>query len=148
MYKKGLDEMQLHKKNKIGNQSFLMLLYLLMIDAGLYGYGFRWVDYPANVMIVISICAGIYVVRLITSNAYVGPSTEKGKPVLKAFLTTLIAVAVAITFIVLLKNASFSGTDQIDDMAAPILFIIAAIAIIIAVTTSIIIKIRNNSDRE
>ncbi len=75
MNKKGLDEMQVQRRNNIGNQVFLMLYYLLMIDAGLYAYGFRWVSYPANVVIILTICAGagIYVVRLIKANAYVGP---------------------------------------------------------------------------
>jgi len=39
MNKKGLDEMQVQRKNKIGNQTFLMLLYVLMLDVGLHGLG-------------------------------------------------------------------------------------------------------------
>lgn len=146
MNKHGLDEMQLHRKNKIGNQSFLMLLYLLMLDAGLYGFGFRWVSYPANIMIILTFCSGIYVVRLIAGNAYVGPSADKEKPVLKAILTAFIAVAVAGAIIVLVRNASFSN-NQIGDMSAPILFITAVTAIIIAVTTDIIKK-KQNSESE
>jgi len=80
MSKKGLDEMQMQRKNKIGHQAFMMLLYLLMLDAGLYGFGFRWLSYPANIMVILMFCAGIYVVRLITGNAYVGPSEEKQNP--------------------------------------------------------------------
>lgn len=148
MNKKGLDEMQLHRRNKVGNQTFILLLYLLMIDAGLYGFGFRWVSYPANTMIILSICSSIYVVRLIIGNAYVGPSAEKEKPVLKVFITTLISVIFAITILFLLRNTSFSSKNQIDDMSAPILFITAAIAIVIVVTISIIKKIQNKSDGE
>lgn len=147
MNKKGLDEMQVQRKNKIGNQAFLMLLYLLMLDAGLYGFGFRWVSYPANVMIILSICSGIYVVRLITTNAFAGPSAEKEKPFLKVFLTTILAVAVSIAMF-LLKNASFSNSNQIDDMAAPLLFITASVAIVIAVTTIVINRIQNKDGSE
>ncbi|MFU8794282.1 MAG: hypothetical protein ACNA7Z_02785 [Dethiobacteria bacterium] len=41
MNRKCLDEMQVRRKNKIGNQAFIMILYLLMLDLGLYGSGFR-----------------------------------------------------------------------------------------------------------
>ncbi|MDW7730152.1 MAG: hypothetical protein SCJ94_09150 [Bacillota bacterium] len=55
MNRKGLDEMQVRRKNKIGNQAFIMILYLLMLDMGLYGFGFRWLSYPTNVMIILLI---------------------------------------------------------------------------------------------
>lgn len=152
MNRKGLDEMQLHRRNKIGNQAFLMLLYLLMLDAGLYGFGFRWVNYPANIMIILTVCSGIYVVRLIAGNAYVGPSADEEKPLLKALLTviftTFVAVAVAGAVLVLVRTANFSNINQIDDMAPQILFISAAVAIIIAVTTTIIKNIQNKNDTE
>lgn len=148
MNKKGLDEMQLQRKNKIGNQTLLILFYLLLLDAGLYGFGFRWVSYPSNVMIILSICSAVYVVRLIKGNAYVGPSIDKEKPILKVVLNVIVAVSIAIAIIVLLKNASFSNNNEIDDMAAPILFITTAIAIIIIVTTGIIKKIQNTNDGE
>jgi len=146
MNKKGLDEMQAQRKNKIGNQAFLMLLYLLMFDAGLYGFGFRWVSYPANIMIILIICSGIYVVRLISANAFIGPSAEKEKPVLRVFLTAFIAVAVAIAIIELIKIAGFSNERQINDMTAPLLFITATVAIVIAVTIIIIKIIQNKNE--
>lgn len=143
MNKKGLDEMQILRRNKIGNQTFLMLLYLLMIDAGLYGFGFRWVDYPANVMIILTVCAGIYAIRLIKASAYVGPSTEKEKPVLTILMTALVVVVVATGTIVLLKTTNFSDANQINDMSAPILFIAASVGIVIAVVTTVINRIQN-----
>ncbi len=145
---KGLDEMQVQRKNKIGNQAFLILMYLLLLDAGLYGFGFRWISYPANIMIILTICSGIYVVRLITGSAFVGPTTDKRKPLLRVFLTVLFSVLVASTIIVLLKVASFSNNSQIDDMSAPILFNAAAIALIIAVITGVIKNIQNKDDSE
>ena len=148
MNKIGLDEMQLQRKNKIGNQTFLMLLYLLLLDTGLYGFGFRWISYPANVMIILTICSGSYVIRLITGNAYVGPSAAREKPILKAAISVLGAVAVAIAMIALLRNANFSTNSQIDVMSAPILFITAAIALIIVVVTSFIKKAQNKNERD
>jgi uncharacterized ion transporter superfamily protein YfcC len=138
MNKNQLDEMQTQRKNNIGNQSFLLLMYMLMIDAGLYGFGFRWIDYPANIMIMVTICAGIYLIRLINSNAYVGPSTNNRRPVLRFMLTVAMTVAVAGGIVVFLRHASFTNTTQLNEMSAPIMFITAAIAIIIALVTLII----------
>jgi len=148
MSKKGLDEMQLSKRNKIGNQSFLLLMYLLLIDAGLYGFGLRWVSYPANIVLILTVCSGIYVIRLIKSNSYIGPLTGKEKPILKVTINILIAVVVAIVSIFLIKRSSFISTTQLDDMSAPILFITATIAIVILLVTSIIRQIQNKRDIE
>ena len=133
-----LDEMQVQRKNHVGNQCFLLMMYLLMIDAGLYGFGFRWIEYPANIMIIVTICAGIYLIRLINSNAYVGPSMDNRRPVLRVMLTVAMTVAVATGIVVLLRHASFTNTAQLNEMSAPIMFITAAIAIIIALVTLII----------
>ncbi len=148
MSSKGLDEMQLQRKNKIGNQAFIMLMYLLLLDAGLYGFGFRWISYPANIMVILTICSGIYVVRLITGSAFVGPSTEKRKPLLRVFLTVLVSVLVASAIIVMLRVASFSNNSQVDSASAPILFIAAAVALIIAVITGMIKNTQNKDDEE
>ncbi|MFA5636488.1 MAG: DUF6773 family protein [Anaerovoracaceae bacterium] len=148
MNNKGLDEMQAQRKNKIGNQTFLMLLYALMIDAGLYGFGFRWVSYPANVMIILSVLSGIYVVRLISANAYVGPSSQREKPLPKVFFSMGLAVVVSVAILLLVKNASFSTSSQIDEMAAPILFITAGVALVIAVATIVINRIQNKKDED
>lgn len=44
----GLDEMQKAKRDKIGNQSFILMPYLLLLESGLYSFGVRWLAYPAN----------------------------------------------------------------------------------------------------
>lgn len=148
MNKNGLDEMQVQKSNKIGNQTLHILLYALMLDVCLYGVGFRWVSYPANVMIILSVISAIYVVRLISANAYVGRSSGKEKPFLKVFLTMGLAVMVSVAILFLFKNANFSEASQIDEMAAPILFIVGGVSIVITVTTMVINKIQNKKDEE
>lgn len=148
MSKKGLDEMQMQRKNKIGHQAFMMLLYLLMLDAGLYGFGFRWLSYPANIMVILMFCAGIYVVRLITGNAYVGPSEEKQNPLLKTFFTVLVSVSVAAAMLLLVKQADFSNNRHIDEMSAPVLLIAATVALVIAIMTHVIKNIQNKDGPE
>lgn len=148
MNKNGLDEMQVQKSNKIGNQTLHILLYALMLDVCLHGLGFRWVSYPANVMIILSVISAIYVVRLISANAYVGRSFGKEKPFLKVFLTMGLAVMVSVAILFLFKNANFSEASQIYEMAAPILFIVGGVSIVITVTTMVINKIQNKKDEE
>ena len=73
--KNGLDEMQIERRNRIGNQMFMWMFFALLIDSGLYGAGVRWLDYPANVVVIISACISIYFVRLIVLSAYHPPKT-------------------------------------------------------------------------
>ncbi len=146
MIKKGLDEMQEQKKNKIGNQAFLLLLYLLLIDAGLQGFGFRWLSYPENVMIILMICSGIYVVRLILANAFVGPAPEEQSPFIRVLVTAILAIAVAAVILLFMKTAGFSEPAGVDSMTAPILFTTAGVAIVIAVTTIVVKRIQNRKD--
>ncbi len=146
MNKKGLDEMQVQKKNSIGNQAFVMLLYLLMLDAGLYGFGFRWISYPANVMIILTLTAGIYVIRLITANAFVGPAAKTEKPLMTVVMTMFFAALISAAILVLMNNTSFSSPGQIEEISAPLLFITAGVAMVVAITTLIIKRIQNRED--
>jgi hypothetical protein len=153
MNNNGLDEMQIQRKNKIGNQAFLMLLYLLLLDTGLYGFGFRWIDYPANIMLILLICSGIYIIRLIAGNAYVGPTAKRNKPIFRSILTILIAIVVAIIMIIF-KNANITDIVNISDISIPdnissnILLITAIISIVMAAIIGIIKNIQNRNDRE
>jgi len=146
MNKKGLDEMQIQRKNSIGSQAFAMLLYLLLVDILLHNFGLRWANYPANVMIILSLCSGIYVIRLIAAHAFIGPADKPQKPLLKVVLTILIAISISAAIFALVKNSSFSSHEQMDDMSAPLLFIIAGVAILISAATFIISKIQNRDD--
>ncbi|MDF2593582.1 MAG: hypothetical protein K0S75_3048 [Clostridia bacterium] len=148
MNNRGLDERQTFRRNQIGNQAFLMLLYLLLFDTGLYGFGFRWVSYPANIIIILTICSAIYIIRLIKGNAYVGPSSDKEKQILKVVLYVVIAATIAMTAIILLKNANLINNNKFEAMTAPILFTTSGIAAIIVIITAIIKKIQNRNDLE
>ncbi|PRR83817.1 DUF6773 family protein [Clostridium vincentii] len=148
MSKNNLDEMQLQRKNKIGNQSFLMLFYLLMLDIWLYSFGFKWISYPANVVFILTFCGGIYFLRLIIGNSYQGPDIKKEKPLLKIVLTVLGSLVAATAIIVIFKNAGFSTDGQINDTGAIILLITSSIAIILVLISTVIKKRQNKNDEE
>lgn len=91
----GLDEMQKGRRDKIGHQMFMFMFYALLIDSGLYGAGVRWLNYPANVMVIISACISIYLVRLIVLNAYLPPKTQS-KTLITLIIMIIISAAIAI----------------------------------------------------
>jgi len=59
-----------------------------------------------------------------------------------------LAVIVSAVILILVKNASFSDAGQINEMAAPILFITAGIAIVIPIVRMILNRIQNEDDGE
>ena len=146
MANKGLDERQVRIRDSIGNQTFILQLYLLLIDAALYGLGFRWINYPANIMIILSICSGIYVIRLIAANAFLGPSAKTQRPLLKVVLTVFLAILVSVAVLVLAKNTSLSSPGHIEEISAPILFVTAGVALLIAFITFFISQARDRDD--
>ncbi|MEM5767446.1 MAG: hypothetical protein AAGU32_04060, partial [Bacillota bacterium] len=93
--KNGLDEMQREKRNTIGNQMFMLMFYALLIDCGLYGAGIRWLAYPSNVMVIMMVCMGIYLVRTIAANAYLPPKAQTRRPALIVAAVVLSAVLAA-----------------------------------------------------
>jgi len=151
MNRNGLDEMQLQERNRIGNQSFLLLLYLLLFDSGLYGFGIRWAPYPSNVMAILCLCAGIYTIRLIRNNAYIGPSTKVSK-----ISRNTAAIAVGSAFVALLLAIILITSGAMDlsklkgmkDNGAIILLLTSMIALVILGITGAIRKKQNAVDDE
>ncbi|HEY5583891.1 MAG TPA: DUF6773 family protein [Ruminiclostridium sp.] len=147
MRKSDLDEMQVQRRNKIGNQAFMMLFYILMIDIGLDGFGFRWLKYPTNVFIIMLACMTYYLIRVIWDNAFVGPQNTN-KPIRKRVIfIAAIAVLTAVVTILLSKQ-NFIKTQVVDsnDNGALILFVFSIVALLITLIVSIISKKQNSKD--
>ena len=96
MKKELFDEMQTQKRNQIGNQSFSLLVILLMLDTLLYNLGIRWIEYPINVFIIVTVCCGIFVVRTAFHNALVSPKHKPGKTIVLILTVTILSMAAAI----------------------------------------------------
>ena len=148
MNKSKLDEMQLQIRNKIGNQSFLMLMYLLLIDVGIQGFGFTWLNYPTNIVVILIAISGSYVIRLIMSNAYVGTSPgKKNNPVLRTLITVIVAAFISALTITVIKTKGLDVQTPTDDGGGLVLFIISVIGLMIAGVIGII-KYRQNKEEE
>ncbi len=146
MNKSNLDEMQLQLRNRIGNQSFLLLMYILLIDVGLYGFGFRWISYPANIVIILTIVSGSYVVRLILSNAYAGTSYKEQNTAKRSILmAVLIAIAAAMmAFFIKSRGIAVESTND----GGAIILVLASIVSLSIIGISSFIKHRQNKDDE
>ncbi|HAN22090.1 MAG: hypothetical protein A2Y15_03815 [Clostridiales bacterium GWF2_36_10] len=143
-----LDEMQKFTKNKIGHQTFILMIYLLLIDLFLNGIGIHWLEYPENIMVVIILCSFIYLMRIIKNDAYLSPKAKKSKSGIKIALLIFFSIALAVATVLLSKNSlsiEIIGNNGID--SAFILFIVPFLGLIIVSIVSIIKNINNNKDK-
>lgn len=149
MRKNVLDEMQVQRRNKIGNQSFFLLFYLLMTDIGLNGFGITWLKYPLNVYIIMLACMTYYLIRTIFNNAYVGPENVNKLSRRKAVLIGVIITAViSAVFFIIQQNFIEIKTVDVNENGATILFVFGIVALVIISISSIIAKRRNSNGDE
>lgn len=107
MIKNGkLDEMQVQRRNKTGNNCFMAMFYLLFIDIGLQGIGVRWLAYPMNVLIIITICMGYYLIRTILSGAYLGVSSKNknSKYVIGGVFASVLLLIIGVIITIFFKS--------------------------------------------
>jgi O-antigen/teichoic acid export membrane protein len=146
MKEKNFDERQVATKNRIGNQCFLLLTYLIFADVGLYGAGVRWLSYPLNIFVILLVCLFIYLVRLIASNSYVAPGTGNKKTyAVIAAIGAAIAVAAAV---IVLLNGGGEPNAQTEDNGGTILFIISVVMLVIVLAVSLIRKRQDKDGRD
>ena len=142
-----LDEMQLQKRNKFGNQAFMLLSYLLMIDIGLYGLGFRWLQYPTNVWIIMMACLTYYMIRIIGTSSFVGPQQSSKKVARKTrYLTGGVGFIAAVTAFILQKYFVKFPAVNGDENSAIILLVCSIVMLIIIAGVSIISRRQNKDD--
>lgn len=145
--KNGLDEMQKGKRNSIGNQMFMLMTYALLFDSGLYGLGVRWLKYPVNIMVIITVCMGIYLIRTIAVNAYLPPKAQNRKTVISLIIVIVFSAVFAIAAFKLFGDLSVqSALEGTDDNSALVLFIVSAIGLIISLIAALIKKINDKND--
>lgn len=149
MRKNQLDEMQEQRRNRIGNQSFMLLFYLLLADMGLSGAGVKWLNYPLNIYAIMMTCMTIYLIRLLMNNAYVGPRNDNARKGRKTIFMVVIAafissIAIFLTQKGLVKTQAADGNDN----GAIILFVISMIFLVITYVISAISKKQNSKGEE
>lgn len=139
--KKGLDELQVKRRNSIGNQMFVLLFYILIFEAGLHGAGFRWLNYPANIVVIASICMGVYLVRLFINNAYLSPSSQRRKIVIALIMASIFFVALIGAGVYLYSQQQLNG---ILNSSSLLLVIVPAVGLLISL---IVFAIQKSNDK-
>lgn len=110
--KKHLDEMQVQTRNKLGNQCFFMLFFLLMIDLGFKDYGVKWAASPMSVYMIIVLCMGYYLTRVVWAGAYVSSLTKSRKHVY-SIVGLLAAMTTILSVLVIIRTKFFNGSFHI-----------------------------------
>jgi ABC-type methionine transport system permease subunit len=146
--KSDLDEMQIERRNNIGNQMFMLMFWALFLNNGLHGAGITWLPYPANVMVIISACMGIYLVRLIAANAYLSSKAQNRKGILSLVMAIIFSIALAVLAVVLFKQSPVVVAENPADNSALILFTVSAVGLLAALITAVIKKVNNRNDEE
>lgn len=141
--------MQKERRNSIGNQMFMLMFYTLLLDSGLYGAGIRWLKYPANIMVIIMVYMGIYLIRMIAANAYLPPKAQSRKTVMFLIIEIAFSVVLAIAAFNLFGNLSAqSAVVDTNDNSALILFIVSAAGLLISLIIAIIKKVNNKNESD
>ena len=148
MQKNGLDEMQKERRNRIGNSMFLLLSYTLLLDAGLYGMGIRWLNYPANIVVIMAVCMSIYLVRIVAANAYLPPDAQKRKTMLVFKITVALCISAAVAAFYVFSNASTRTAGDGNDHSAIILFIVSAVGLLISLVVALIKRANDKKDAD
>lgn len=144
--KNGLDEMQRERRNNIGNQMFMILSYTLMINCGLYGFGVHWLNYPADVMVILMACFGIYLVRLVAGNAYLPAKVQTRKPVITLVVAIVLSIGLAFAMIKLFGQPQI--TEPTEDNSAIILVIVCVVGLLVTGLVALIKKVNNKDDKD
>jgi Na+/glutamate symporter len=75
------DEMQIKIRDKIGSQMFEILVLLLLLDTLLYNLGFRWLNYPYNVEVIVWVCCVFGGIRMALAGTLFGKKQLSGRSV-------------------------------------------------------------------
>jgi hypothetical protein len=146
--KNGLDEMQRELRNKIGNQMFMILAYALMLNCGLYSFGIRWLNYPADVWVILTACLGIYLVRLIAGNAYLPAKAQARKPVVTLVVAIVFSIVLAFAMIKLFGQSPAQIAEPTEDNSAIILVIVSVVGLLAALIAAVIKRVNNRDDKD
>lgn len=144
MRKNQYDEMQIQKRNEIGNQTLSLMIILLMLDALFYNLGFQWITYPSNIFSIVILCSGIFVIRSSLNGILIAPKQN----ITKSAITTIIFMAITMIGVTLLIKLIDPQKLNIASGSSEILNIISVISILIILATIIIYFVRRSMENK
>ncbi|MHB8124264.1 MAG: DUF6773 family protein [Desulfitobacteriaceae bacterium] len=139
------DEMQVQTRNKVGNQCFFILYYLLMINLLLTDYGVKWAASPLSMLVIMLLCMGYYLTRIVWVGAYVSQRTENRKHI---FLIVGLLTAMTTIIAIIRKTNFFKESFNILDGGFLRLVIFFFVFFSIIVASTIISRRKSNAGNE
>jgi hypothetical protein len=139
------DEMQIQTRNKIGNQSFFILYFVLMIDLLLGDYGVQWAGSPTSIVVIMLASFGYYLARIVWAGAYTSTKTDNRKYVYPR--VGLIAVATFIIAIIQKTNFFKESLNIFDAGFLRLVIFFLVFFLMIFVSTSISKRKNNAGDK-
>jgi len=113
MKKIEFDELQQSKRNQYGYQSFILLLFLLLIDQVVSGISAVWAQYPPHTIIFVLAGCTYFISRCVWGDALVGPKETPRKMTVRAAVIILTAVVAALAVgLVMLLNSNDRGSSS------------------------------------
>ncbi|MEK3792426.1 DUF6773 family protein [Paenibacillus sp. FSL R7-0204] len=145
MSRTNLDERQLQKRHKAGNQAFLLMAFLLLADMGLQNYGMKWLEYPLSNYTIFMLGVGSYLVRLIWSGSYVGPGSGQSGAIGRSIGGAILAIVVAACILIVTFVNPTAAQSAADSGAnGKVILIISVTAGLVILSTVYLIRRRNN----
>ena len=143
--KNDLDEMQKQRRNSIGNQMFMIMTYLMLINIGLHSFGIAWITYPVSTLLIVVACLTVYLIRLIASNAYLPARERNSKTRLVGVLFGSMVIAIVISVFIFRNQAQVDISEALNVDESVALMIFSAVSLIIALVVAAIKKVSNRN---
>lgn len=112
MKREQFDEMQKQHRERIGNQSFFLLVTLLLIDIAADSFGLRWLDHSTRIFLIVLVCSGVYSLRVILKGAFQAPGVSSSSPWLRVGSAVAVAVIAALVLVKFLKPDEGTTTED------------------------------------
>ena len=148
MLKQQYDERQMQRRNKLGYQTLLLLIVLLMGDVLAYNMGFRWVEYPTNILVIVSICSCVFLIRSAIYEVLVAPNTNVKN---NASLTiAMMGITMAIIAFIDQFFGSYihSTSTYASQLALTIISVLSYICILITIIICFFKRYKENKQEE
>jgi hypothetical protein len=143
MMKADYDERQKQRRDRIGSQSFVLLVILTLANIFAYYLGLRWLDFPVSTMILVLVCCGVYKIRVVLSGAFVAPGTGAATAWRRAIGVVVVAAAGALAAVAYFtRGAEFSQDTGPDALA------LLAVSAGLLVAILVVSLVRKRKDRE
>ncbi len=132
--RQGFDEMQRAKRDHMGNQMFVLLYFLLVANSLLHNFNVKWLEAPADSMVLATACMGVYIVRLIKMDAYL-PARVQGtrKPYVTVIPVFIFAFVLAGFLAKMAEPRTPGDSGALDERGESILMMTLAVCWVVSV---------------